>query len=165
MDSLLVLIICNGSRNYLYDSVMLPWLWKTMYFGKRKEGGWGGGGCGWFRRIWKEYPLFSHSSPLLSSILPSQSYFANKNGWTWPVHRSFFFDNSTVHSLRSHARANWNARKKETNFSFSPLDCKTVGFFLKISKEIGKAWRKSGAREAREPHTPACEAREKNRIF
>ena len=30
-------------------------------------------------------------------------------------------------------------------------------FFLKISKEIGKAWRKSRAREAREPHTPACE--------
>ena len=26
------------------------------------------------------------------------------------------------------------------------LDCKTVGFFLKISKEIGKAWRKSLAR-------------------
>ena len=24
-----------------------------------------------------------------------------------------------------------------------PVDCKTVGFFLKISKEIGKAWRKS----------------------
>ena len=23
------------------------------------------------------------------------------------------------------------------------IDCKTVGFFLKISKEIGKAWRKS----------------------
>ena len=23
------------------------------------------------------------------------------------------------------------------------LDCKTVSFFLKISKEIGKAWRKS----------------------
>ena len=23
------------------------------------------------------------------------------------------------------------------------LDCKTVGFFLKISKEIGNAWRKS----------------------
>ena len=23
------------------------------------------------------------------------------------------------------------------------VDCKTVGFFLKISKEIGKAWRKS----------------------
>ena len=33
-------------------------------------------------------------------------------------------------------------------------DCKTVGFFLKISKEIGKAWRKSLTREAREPHTP-----------
>ena len=25
----------------------------------------------------------------------------------------------------------------------NPLDCKTVGFFLKISKEVGKAWRKS----------------------
>ena len=34
------------------------------------------------------------------------------------------------------------------------LDCKTVGFFLKISKEIGKAWRKSLARAQREPHTP-----------
>ena len=35
----------------------------------------------------------------------------------------------------------------------SYLDCKTVGFFfLKISKEIGKAWRKS----AREPHTPVA---------
>ena len=27
--------------------------------------------------------------------------------------------------------------------SFQLLDCKTVGFFLKISKEIGNAWRKS----------------------
>ena len=35
--------------------------------------------------------------------------------------------------------------------SFPDLDCKTVGFFLKISKEIGKAWRKeSYAREMRE---------------
>ena len=33
------------------------------------------------------------------------------------------------------------------------LDCKTVGFFLKISKEIGKAWRKSRTRAKREPHT------------
>ena len=32
------------------------------------------------------------------------------------------------------------------------LDCKTVGFFLKISKEIGKAWRKSLARAARASH-------------
>ena len=31
------------------------------------------------------------------------------------------------------------------------LDCKTIGFFLKISKEVGKAWRKSNTRE---PHTP-----------
>ena len=36
----------------------------------------------------------------------------------------------------------------------SYIDCKTVSFFLKISKEIGKAWRKSLAREGREPHTP-----------
>ena len=28
-------------------------------------------------------------------------------------------------------------------FSGVGLDCKTVGFFVKISKEIGKAWRKS----------------------
>ena len=34
------------------------------------------------------------------------------------------------------------------------LDCKTVGFFLKIGKEIGKARRKSLTRAA-------CEAREK----
>ena len=31
----------------------------------------------------------------------------------------------------------------------SKLDCKTVGFFLKISKEIGKAWRKSLTRTKR----------------
>ena len=32
------------------------------------------------------------------------------------------------------------------------VDCKTVGFFfLKISKEVGKAWCKSNTRE---PHTP-----------
>ena len=29
------------------------------------------------------------------------------------------------------------------------IDCKTVGFFLKTSKEIGKAWRKSLARAKR----------------
>ena len=29
------------------------------------------------------------------------------------------------------------------------LDCKTVGFFLKISKEIGKGWRKSLTRAKR----------------
>ena len=39
------------------------------------------------------------------------------------------------------------------------VDCKTVGFFLKISKEMSKAWRKSYAREAREPHTPVGRVR------
>ena len=28
-------------------------------------------------------------------------------------------------------------------FALLTIDCETVGFFLKISKEIGKAWRKS----------------------
>ena len=32
------------------------------------------------------------------------------------------------------------------------IDCKTVGFFLKISKEIGKAWRKSLTRAKRASH-------------
>ena len=43
------------------------------------------------------------------------------------------------------------------------LDCKTVGFFLKISKEIGKAWRKSltHAKHA----SLAREAREKKPYF
>ena len=42
------------------------------------------------------------------------------------------------------------------------IDCKTVGFFLKISKEIGNAWRKSlmGANRASLTRR-ACEAREK----
>ena len=31
----------------------------------------------------------------------------------------------------------------------SKVDCKTVGFFLKISKEIGKAWRESLTRAKR----------------
>ena len=42
---------------------------------------------------------------------------------------------------------------------FFPVDCQTVVFFLKISKEIGKAWRKSLKREAREPHTPVRRVR------
>ena len=38
-------------------------------------------------------------------------------------------------------------------------DCKTVGFFLKISKEIGKAWRKSLTHAKCEPHTPVRRVR------
>ena len=37
------------------------------------------------------------------------------------------------------------------------VDCKTVGFFLKISKEIGKAWRKSLTRAKRASLTRPCE--------
>ena len=48
---------------------------------------------------------------------------------------------------------------------FFPVDCKTIGLFLKISKEIGKAWRKSLKREAREPQTPTrCVRREKKNL-
>ena len=39
----------------------------------------------------------------------------------------------------------------DVNDAINVIDCKTVGFFLKISKEIGKACRKSLTREAREP--------------
>ena len=39
------------------------------------------------------------------------------------------------------------------------VDCKTVGFFLQISKEVGNAWRKSLMRANRASLT--CEAREK----
>ena len=37
------------------------------------------------------------------------------------------------------------------------VDCKTVDFFLKISKEIGKAWRKSLTRgKTVSPQSPLC---------
>ena len=42
------------------------------------------------------------------------------------------------------------------------LDCKTVGFFLKISKEIGKAWRTSLTRAMR---ASGRVRREKKKIF
>ena len=47
------------------------------------------------------------------------------------------------------------------------IDCKTAGFFFKISKEIGKTWRKSlNAREARESHVPVGRVRrEEKTVF
>ena len=41
----------------------------------------------------------------------------------------------------------WRMRYCKLTLSF--VDCKTVGFFLKISKEIGKGWRKSLTRAKR----------------
>ena len=41
----------------------------------------------------------------------------------------------------------WRMRYCKLTLLF--VDCKTVGFFLKISKEIGKAWRKSLTRAKR----------------
>ena len=40
-------------------------------------------------------------------------------------------------------KKNWLILILEEFWVCSLLDCKTVGFFLKISKEIGKVWRKS----------------------
>ena len=47
---------------------------------------------------------------------------------------------------------------------FFPVDCKAIGFFVKINKEIGKAWRKSLKLEAREPHTPVRREKKKPSI-
>ena len=44
------------------------------------------------------------------------------------------------------------------------LDCKTVGFFLKISKEIGNAWRKSLTRAKRASLTRCVRREKKNRL-
>ena len=41
-----------------------------------------------------------------------------------------------------HINSLFGHNPKTLHFEY-PVDCKTVGFFLKISKEIGKAWRKS----------------------
>ena len=49
-------------------------------------------------------------------------------------------------------------RESEKNVLSSRLQNSRF-FFLKISKEIGKAWRKSLKREAREPHTPVRRVR------
>ena len=44
----------------------------------------------------------------------------------------------------------WIAKKvKRIKRETQLVDCKTVGFFLKISKEIGKAWRKNLTRAKR----------------
>ena len=46
-----------------------------------------------------------------------------------------------MHCDYGHAYLTWTI--------WSRIDCKTVGFFLKISKEIGKVWRKSLTRAKR----------------
>ena len=53
----------------------------------------------------------------------------------------------------------YGLKNKILQLTLSFVDCKTVGFFLKISKEIGKARRK-------ESYThKACEAREVFLVF
>ena len=57
---------------------------------------------------------------------------------------------------------------KKLNFGFRPqpsIDCKTVGFFLKISKEIEKAWRNSLTRASRASLTPVGRVRREKKIL
>ena len=59
------------------------------------------------------------------------------------------YDNSDVIATR--IITNFHQLYSETCIK---LDCKTVGFFLKTRKEIGKAWRKSLTRAKRASLTP-----------
>ena len=57
-------------------------------------------------------------------------------------------------------RSDWLRQTDTTTPNIVGLDFKTVGFFLKISKEIGKAWRK-GLMLAKGASLTPCEARKK----
>ena len=71
------------------------------------------------------------------------------------IWRLFFFSTTDVITcfkvIKTFKRQNsWTDPFWKISTSFAPfLDCKTVAFFLKISKEIGKAWRKSFTRAKR----------------
>ena len=52
------------------------------------------------------------------------------------------FYSRNIQCTISHEGA-WTTGKPFVPQGHPPVDCKTVGFFLKISKEIGNAWRKS----------------------
>ena len=58
-------------------------------------------------------------------------------------------------------RSDWLRQTDTTTPNIVGLDFKTVGFFLKISKEIGKAWRK-GLMLAKGASLTPCEARKKS---
>ena len=56
---------------------------------------------------------------------------------------------SARRSLARSQKSRWNHCSYVWTEALSGIDCKTVGFFLKISQEIGKAWRKSLTRAKR----------------
>ena len=66
-----------------------------------------------------------------------QNYRFNIDGWLliWKVRNALFCETSNMTFHEGSLKNNFGPWKV--------LDCKTVGFFLKISKEIGKVWRKS----------------------
>ena len=70
---------------------------------------------------------------LFVSFLVTKVFF-----WIVPFLNRFMF---SLRLARTKMRASDGTQSK--------LDCKTVAFFLKISKEIGKAWRKSLTRTKR----------------
>jgi len=75
-------------------------------------------------KLYLYFPDFSSSKTLLGKF---QHFFKNSRLCTNPV-------NNSSKSLR------WDINSEPLE---SKLDCKTVSFFPKISKEIGKAWCKS----------------------
>ena len=60
------------------------------------------------------------------------------------LNKTFVFSNAVSHRLLKNKNKNIRFAMeeilgKEKHKTWISLDCKTVGFFLKISKEIGKA--------------------------
>ena len=70
-----------------------------------------------------------------------------KSSWVIPKVVTVAYGNGRLGELFI---AKFKSQTAQTGFH---IDCKTVGFFLKISKEIGKAWRKSLTRAKRTSHT------------
>ena len=108
-------------------------------------------------------------TPSCVEILVLQSLFIRICHANWP---SLRYGKVTCNLLSylpgktsGNAPAYQRGRVIKTGSLTSALDCKTVGFFLKISKEIGKAGRKSLTRARASHALRACEAREKKRIF
>ena len=83
----------------------------------------------------KYVSFYQKSLELAKSYTRSTDFYICKHWLSWS--RKYPLSGPT-NPILSRFKEDWNA--------FSLLDCKTVGFFLKISKEIGKAWRTSRTR-------------------
>ena len=90
-------------------------------------------------RIWNlAQTWISYDSGLFALLLSSAKF------WTSyiPPSRSFIFM-GVIHSLFAVSSTFQISKKSVNRYLQFTIDCETVGFFLKISQEIGKAWRKS----------------------